>query len=243
MYRWQGKIAVVTGASSGIGLAVAKAFLRKGMTVIGLARREQEMEMQMACEEQNKNFCAIKCDITKEVDVNEAFAKIKRDFGTPQILVNNAGLTTSGSFIETSRSDWEYVFNVNVIGLLECTQRAILAMREANVEGHIINMNSIQGLQVYNFGPAHFNVYSASKYAISAITRTLRNDLIGNNIRVTSINPGLTDTPLVRGLGVDDTMPIIQPEDVADAVLYIVGTPQNVQITDLTIKPLGEIRD
>ncbi|XP_003700292.2 farnesol dehydrogenase-like [Megachile rotundata] len=239
MYRWHRKIAVVTGASSGIGLAIAKSFLQKGMTVIGLARRKQEMEMHMEHEDQKKNFHALKCDVTKELEVIDAFAKIKSDFGTVQVLVNNAGLVTAGTLIETSRSDWELIMNTNVMGLMECTKQAVLAMMEANVEGHIINMNSIQGLQVYN---TRYNMYAPSKHAVSAITKTLRKE-IGDKIRVTSINPGITDTALVRELLPHYRKPILLPEDVADAVVYIVGTPQNVHITDLTITPLKETRN
>ncbi|XP_014482101.1 PREDICTED: farnesol dehydrogenase-like [Dinoponera quadriceps] len=249
MIRWGGKIAVVTGASAGIGLAIAEAFVRGGMIVVGLARRKAVMEARMSFTQGDGKFIPCECDVSKHENVRDAFRWIQNNVGVVQILVNNAGLFIPGIIADSSRQDWEKIFNVNVMGLLECTTHAIRMMKAADVEGHIININSIQGHRLRNAHSLTFNVYPASKHAVTAITALLQGELIGGKIRVTSISPGYVEkTELseaakldVAGLKVLSTYPALESKDIADAVVYVVETPQHVQITELTIAPFGEI--
>lgn len=243
MNRWKGTIAVVTGASSGIGLAIAKSLIREGMIVVGLARRKEKMEEEMRAVEGKERFHALKCDVSSEGDVHNAFCWIKKNLGTVQVLVNNAGMLVPGSLVDTSRKDWEKVFSVNVMGLLECTRQAVKMMKEADVEGHIIDINSIEGHSVHFFGDLRFNVYAGTKHAVTGLAKTLHLELLGGKIRVTSISPGYVKTDIVSFLdNKSDTsqFPGLEAEDIADSVLYVLGTPQRVQIHELIIKPNGE---
>ncbi|XP_032680154.1 farnesol dehydrogenase-like [Odontomachus brunneus] len=247
MSRWAGKVAVVTGASAGIGLAIAEAFVRDGMIVIGLARRKAVMEARMRFIQGNGKFIPCECDVSKHEDLKDVFHWIKNNVGVIQIMVNNAGLFISGTIADTSRQDWEKVFNVNVMGLLECTKHAVRMMKAADVEGHIININSIQGHRLRQIQNVNFNVYPASKHAVTAITAMLQQELRGEKIRVTSISPGYVKTEIleasaldINGLKIFSSFPALESKDVADAVVYVIETPQHVQITELTIAPFGE---
>lgn len=113
-------------------------------------------------------------------------------------------------------------------------------MKERDVAGHIIHINSIAGHQVPNF--PHMNMYAASKHAVTAITETMRNELImlGSKTKVTSISPGVVRTDIVEGLHSSDGFPMLESEDIAKAVIYVLGTPPHVQVHELTIKPVGE---
>ncbi|EFN79352.1 farnesol dehydrogenase [Harpegnathos saltator] len=248
MSRWEGKIAVVTGASAGIGLAIAEAFVNRGMIVVGLARRKAIMEARMRFAQGNGKFIARECDVSKPENLKEVFHWIQSNLGVIQVMVNNAGVITSGTIVETSRQDWEKIFDVNVMGLLECTRHAVRVMKAANVEGHIVNINSIQGHRLRQIQNMSFNVYAASKHAVTAITATLQQELLGGKIRVTSISPGYVKTEILEAISdldidklkVFSSFPTLESKDVAEAVVYVIETPQRVQITELTITPFGE---
>lgn len=244
MNRWKGKIAVVTGASAGIGLAVAQSLLREGLIVVGLARRKEKMEKEMNGVEGKERFYPLKCDIRSKEEVCDAFAWIKKNLGTVQVLINNAGIIIQGSLIETTREDWEKVFNVNVMGLLQCTSEAVKMMKEADVEGHVIHINSIEGHLVHLFGDLKINVYAGSKHAVTGLTKTLQLELLGGKVRVTSISPGYVKTDIMAASNVTistDEHPALEASDIADSVVYVLGTPQRVQIQELIIKPFGEL--
>lgn len=243
MHRWIGKNAVVTGASSGIGLETAKELVKHGINVFGLARNKTDMENNL--QDGAGKFYACKCDVSSEKEVTDTFNWIKQNFGVVQILVNNAGLTVNGALDDTSRNDWEKVFNVNVLGLLECTKQTVTMLKETDLAGHIINVNSIQGHRVYRLGNVKTNVYAASKHAVTAISETLRNDLDSKKIRVTNISPALTRTQILKRSGVNfdmSTVEVLEPEDIAAAIVYVLSTPPRVEITQLTIESAGHRR-
>ncbi|XP_063977198.1 farnesol dehydrogenase-like [Diachasmimorpha longicaudata] len=244
MNRWIGKIAVVTGASAGIGLATARALLEHGMIVVGLARRKQKMldDMKDLANAKGKLY-ALECDLSKKDSITEAFHWIKQNVGTVQVLINNAGCLTTGNFTETTAEIWQNIVDVNLMGSIHCAIAAVKMMQPDMCEGHIININSIQGHRVYIFNEISLNIYGATKHGITGFTEALQRELMGQNIRVTSLSPGLVETEIFKPYS-DEAPglkgPVLKPEDIADSIIYVLGTPQRVQITELIIRPLGE---
>lgn len=249
MERWSGKIAIVTGASSGIGLGIAKALVQHDVVVIGFARRKNKMqsEMQDVHGKGKGKFYACECDISNPESIEQAFEWVKKNFGVVHILVNNAGVLSNKKLMDSSRSDWNKLFDVNVLGAIDCTKRAARMMLDANVEGCIININSVAGHNVVFFMGMSFNMYSATKFALRAATEITAKELHGSKIRVTSISPGFVATDICEANDIDISnvsgqVPILESSDIADAVIYIIGTPQHVHITELIIRPLGELK-
>ncbi|XP_046826487.1 farnesol dehydrogenase-like [Vespa crabro] len=273
MERWIGKIAIVTGASSGIGLAIAKALVQNDVVVIGFARKKSKMqsEMQNVKGKNKGQFYACECDITKPESIEQAFQWVKNNFKTVHILVNNAGIIINSKFMDSSRSDWKRLFDINVLGFIDCTKRAARMMLDSNVEGYIINMNSIAGHNVICFPGYTFNFYSASKFASVAATEITQKELHGSKIRVTnsrglkifrkngeitvylklflilqSISPGYVSTEILQvanfNVNTFKNVPALEADDIANAVIYVIGTPQRVHITELIIRPFGEVK-
>ncbi|XP_015585758.1 farnesol dehydrogenase [Cephus cinctus] len=240
MSRWVGKIAVVTGASSGIGLTIAQTLANQGMIVIGLARRKDEMEEKM---KQLKNpkgkFHGFMCDISKEQNVIDAFKWIKDNFGTVSVLVNNAGKVVVSEIADASSDIIRSTFELNVFGLLYCSREALKHMKSANVEGHIVNINSVVGRKILNFPDLPLGIYMSSKFAVTAISEILYNEVLGGKIRVTDIKPGFVETGNIPDFDMNSVVHL-NTTDIADAVAYVIDLPQHVQITELIIKPLGE---
>ncbi|XP_047354893.1 farnesol dehydrogenase-like isoform X3 [Vespa velutina] len=248
MERWAGKIAIVTGASSGMGLAIAKALVQNDVVVIGFARRKEKMqsEMQNVKGKGKGKFYACECDVTKPESIEQAFEWVKNNFGTIHILVNNAGVSSDAKFMDSSRPDWQRLFDVNVLGLIDCTKRAARIMLDSNVEGYIINMNSIAGHYLNIFPDCSLNFYPASKFASVAATEITQKELYGSKIRVTSISPGLVSTEIFDAnnfnVNAMKDLPVLEADDIANAVVYVIGTPQRVHITELIIRPFGEVK-
>ncbi|KAJ8913326.1 hypothetical protein NQ315_013296 [Exocentrus adspersus] len=249
MDRWIGKVAVVTGASSGIGAAIAERLVKEGLKVAGLARRDDRLEdLAKKLSSQKGIFLPIKTDISKESDILNAFKKIKEQLGPIHILVNNAGIVPPGSNILEGNIDaWTNIFEVNVIGLCIATREAIKDMKANNVNGHIIHINSILGHQVIQF--KNMSLYPATKFAVTALAETLRLEL-GNQkskIKITNVSPGLVDTEIIGAAKespafkeIIANQAILFPEDIADGVVYALSTPPHVQIQELTIRPVTE---
>ncbi|KAI4484734.1 hypothetical protein M0804_007300 [Polistes exclamans] len=249
MQRWAGKIAIVTGASSGNGLAIAKALVQHDVVVVGFARRKNKMqtEMQNIKGKDKGKFYAVECDVTKPESIEQAFQWVKNNLGVVHILVNNAGVSTNKKFMDSSRLDWEKLFNTNVLGYIDCTKRAAKIMMDANVEGHIVNMNSTGGHEIITFDGMTVNLYPASKHATRAATEITHKEFYGSKIRVSGISPGLVATNITKAnnfdlSNVNMNQPMLEPSDIADAVIYIIGTPQRVHICDLVIRPFGELK-
>ncbi|XP_069683510.1 farnesol dehydrogenase-like [Periplaneta americana] len=247
MDRWSGRVAVVTGASSGIGAAIAQELVKKGLKVVGLARRvERVQELEESLKSALGKLYPRKCDVTKEEEVKEAFKWVKDNLGGTDILVNNAGVASVNTLADGPVEIWRKLFDLNVLALSICTKEALQSMKEKGVDdGHIIHINGIAGHKVLE-GLAF---YSSSKHAVTALTEGLRRELVNekSKIRVTSISPGFVRTEITRASGFTPEMleafkdaPFLESQDIADAVLYVLGTPPHVQIHELIIKPLGE---
>uniref|UniRef100_A0A4Y0BPS9 Dehydrogenase n=1 Tax=Anopheles funestus TaxID=62324 RepID=A0A4Y0BPS9_ANOFN len=244
MDRWQGKVAIVTGASSGIGAATVIALAKAGMITFGLARRVERVEelKNDLPEEVRERLHAIRCDVTKEEDILAAFREVEQKFGGVDVLINNAGVARSSYGVLDAKNTQAIrdVIDTNLVALALCSREAYQSMKKRSVDGHIIHINSILGHHVLPMNT--LNVYPASKYGVTALTETMRHELrmAGTKIKVTSISPGLVRTEIITNSAAVADMPILEAEDIADAVLYVLGTPPRVQIHELMIKPVGE---
>ncbi|XP_069683458.1 farnesol dehydrogenase-like isoform X1 [Periplaneta americana] len=240
MERWSGRVAVVTGASGGIGASIAAELTKKGLKVVGLARRSEKIEeLSKKLGSEKGKLYAVKCDVSKEADVKEAFKWVKDNLGGVDILVNNAAVAYKNSIIDSSTDELKKMLDLNVLGLSMCTKEALQLMKEKGVDdGHIIHINSTAG----HAPPGGiFTMYCATKHAVTALTEGLRRELVQqkSKIRVTSLSPGLvkTDMPPEEFLS---NYPALNPEDIADALIYVLGVPPHVQIHELTVMPVGQ---
>lgn len=236
------KIILITGATSGIGKACAIKFASAGDDVIITGRRnERLMELKMQLEKDYSiNVLTLCFDVQDRQAVTDSFANLPDHWQKIDVLINNAGLALGrDSFEDADLNDWETMLNSNVHGLLYVS-KAVLPFMVTHQKGHIVNMGSVAGKEVYEKG----NVYCASKFAVDAITRSMRIDLLKHNIKVTGIHPGAVETEfsLVRFKGQEETAKAaysgftpLSAEDIADTVFYCVNLPVHVCINDLVI--------
>nr|XP_050867546.1 farnesol dehydrogenase-like [Vespula vulgaris]XP_050867547.1 farnesol dehydrogenase-like [Vespula vulgaris]XP_050867548.1 farnesol dehydrogenase-like [Vespula vulgaris] len=254
MNRWEGKVAVVTGSASGIGKAITRALLERKIIVVGLdIQNEKQKEMTNNRENATNGYYPLHCDITNEDELDAVFLFVKKKFTGVDIMVNNAGVIDFQRIIESDRKTFERLLNINVLAMAVCMNRAVRSMRERNVEGHVFNINSVLGQKLLIpflsdvDGFNGWNLYPASKHAAVALTHTVREELclIKASIRVTSICPGIVKTNLPSKFPVIkesvDKLSILLPEDVADVLIYALGTRPEVQITDITLKHREEL--
>jgi len=244
MTQLKNKTVFVTGASSGFGKEIAAAFAKKGSRLIIAARRAQRIKETAA--ELKKRYgievLAMTLDVRKKSDVAKALSSLPVKWRDIDILVNNAGLSRGlDKLQEGSIRDWDEMIDTNVKGLLYIT-RAVLPNMVKRNSGHIVNIGSIAGHEVYPKG----NVYCASKHAVDAITKGIRLDVVDTDIRVTTIDPGLAETEfsIVRFRGnvnkakaVYTGIEALKPSDIADAVIYAASRPLNVVIAEMIIVP------
>ena len=182
MNRWVGKVAVVTGASSGIGAAIVVDLVKAGVIVVGLARRVQrveELRNKITLLESGKLY-AVQCDVTKEEDIKKSFEWIETKLGGVDILVNNAGIIRQTNLLSPDNTvAIKEILDTNVMGVVLCTREAFKSMKKRSVDGHIVIINSIIGHKVPYFGgelPCT-NMYPSSKFAVTAMTEVLRQEL------------------------------------------------------------------
>ncbi|KAJ3630071.1 hypothetical protein Zmor_027103 [Zophobas morio] len=247
MDRWVGKVAIVTGASSGIGAAIADALVEKGLIVLGVARRSEHIEERAKqLSDKNGKLHAIKADLTKEEDILTVFKWAKDNLGPVHILINNAGTAAYTNLTDGKIEDWKTVFDLNVLALSIATREAVKIMKKNKINGQIVHVNSVLGHQVLSF--PGLSVYPASKFAVTALTETLRQELNhqGLKIKITSVSPGLVESELTtlntkqspERKAAIEKMSILKSEDIANGVVYVLSTPEHVQIHELTIRPL-----
>lgn len=253
MERWRGRVALVTGSAFGIGKAITLALLEKQIIVVGLdIRNEGCLETAANTENKINGYYPLRCDVGREEDLNAAFLFIERNLGGVDIMVNNAGITNYTRVIESDRKAFEKLLNINVLAVAVCTSRAVRSMQERDVEGHVFNINSVLGHEIPHGylsdvdGCNGWNLYPTSKHGTVALTHTVRRELsaIKSRIRITSISPGMVKTRIVKDWphveNAIKEIPMLSPDDVADALLYALGTRSEVQITQLTIQATGE---
>ncbi|TDW97864.1 SDR family oxidoreductase [Kribbella sp. VKM Ac-2566] len=244
------RIALVTGAASGIGAAIATRLAADGASVALLARRRDRLEKVAAqIAEAGSMALVVPADVTSEQSVAEAAALVQDRYGDVDLLVNNAGVMHVVPFADGPVDAWRSTVDVNLTGVINVTHAFLPALRRsaATRTTDLINVSSLAGERV-NPGMA---AYGASKAAVSHLTRTLRAELAGEGIRVTDLEPGMIDgTELADSFPaelqsmVDDlrsTLPAVPVSEVADLIAYVVGRPRNVNLPHLIIQPSKEI--
>ena len=236
------RIVFITGATAGFGEAAAYKFAANGYDLILNGRRTDRLQTLADTLEKKYNVAVLQLpfDVQEEKAVFEAIRSIPSDWQAIDVLVNNAGLALGRDYFEEGDiSDWNTMIDTNVKGFLY-VGKAVTQLMVPRKKGHIINMGSVAGKQVYEKG----NVYCATKFAVNAISEGMRIDLLRHNIKVTSINPGAAETEfsLVRFKGDEDTAKKIYDglkpltgEDVAEVIYYCASLPPHVCINDLTI--------
>ncbi|XP_069685880.1 farnesol dehydrogenase-like [Periplaneta americana] len=237
MQRWAGRVAMVTGASSGIGAAISQELVKKGLNVVGIARRvEKVQDLASSLKSEPGKLYPLKCDISEDQELKDAFSWVKDNLKGVDVMVNNAAANGPHSLIDGPDEMCKRIVDVNILAVARCTRMAIQSMRERGVDdGHILHINSIAGHYIH---PDVF-MYSASKHAVTVMAEGLRRELWNekSKIRVTSLSPGLVNTPFIPGFYLKKHSSL-EPSDVADAAMFVLGTPPHVQIHELTIRPI-----
>jgi NADP-dependent 3-hydroxy acid dehydrogenase YdfG len=235
-----GPVAVVTGASSGIGAATAAALARLGYRVVGGARRLDRIGKVVG-----EGGLALELDVTDRQSVEAFVHEVERRFRHVDVLVNNAGGALGMTPVDqSSDEDWIGMWETNVLGLMYVTRACLPLLRRAR-HGHIVNIGSIAGFETYRGGAG----YTAVKHAVRAISRTLRLELNGEPIRVTEIAPGLVETEFstVRFHGdrkaakaVYAGLKPLTADDVAECIVFAVTRPPHVDIDEMVIRPIAQ---
>ncbi|KAF5299186.1 hypothetical protein FQA39_LY02359 [Lamprigera yunnana] len=225
----------------------------RNMMVVGFARRKQKLEeISQKLNRNNKLFHYRVVDLTKEEDILSGFKWVAENVGPVHILVNNGGVGRLVDLMEGDTILWKEVMDTNVIALCIATREAIKEMKKNNVDGHIVHINSMAGHVVFS----NSNIYTASKFAVTALTEALRKELVAakSKIKITSVSPGFVATDFMhakferskQNFNDSDvckylsTCPALVPEDIANAVVYTLGTPPHVQVHEIMIRPVGE---
>jgi 3-hydroxy acid dehydrogenase/malonic semialdehyde reductase len=234
--KLEGKTAIVTGASSGIGAAIARALRAEGARVAGGARRVDRLETDAALE----------LDVTDPESCRQFVAAAVEELGGLDVLVNNAGLALGRDpFDDSSEEDEEVVLETNVHGLVRMTRLCLPHLRDG---GHVVNLGSVAGISAYPNGA----LYVTSKFAVHGFTRALREDLLGRPIRITNVAPGMVESEFskVRFRGDEEKASAVyenvalggpvRPEDVADCVVFALTRPPNVNIDEIVVTALAQ---
>jgi NADP-dependent 3-hydroxy acid dehydrogenase YdfG len=228
----KGKIAIVTGASSGLGLALAQALVAKGATVYGLSRNTDtlnEIEKKLG-----DNFIGVTMDISNRRKIEYWIKDTFSESHVPDILINNAG---AGYFAPIDVLDierWNEMINTNLNGTFYITSSLVPFMKTNPETCHIINIGSILGKTTR----AESTAYSATKYAMQGFSEALFKELRSYKIKVTCVNPGSIDTHFFEDSGILPHANMMQPKDIADLVLHLIETPDNLLVDEITLRPL-----
>ncbi len=242
-----GKVAVVTGASSGIGEATVRALAKEGAAVVAGARRRERLDALVEdVSREGGKAIAVECDVTDEGQAHGLVRRAVEEYGSIDVLVNNAGVMLLSTVGKGLSDQWRTMFEVNVLGLLYATDAAVEAMKRQG-SGHLVNVSSVAGRKVTRDSSG---VYAGSKFAVNAISEGLRQELIGDNIRVTIVEPGAVATELPDHITDEDareslsglmSLERLQAEDIADAIVYAVTQPGRVSVNEILIRPTQQL--
>jgi NADP-dependent 3-hydroxy acid dehydrogenase YdfG len=246
--KLKGRVAIVTGASSGIGEATALALASEGADVVITARRVERLEaLAVRIKGFGVRVLPLRVDVTDEAQVHQMAERASAEFGRTDILVNNAGVMLLGPIDGADTEDWRRMVNTNVLGLMYCTH-AVLPIMKQNSVGHFVNISSVAG-RTARAGAA---VYNATKWGVGAFSEALRQEVFKHNIRVTIIEPGAVATELLEHITVPEVKQDMQQwvgsltpltaEDIAVSILYAVTQPSHVNVNEILIRPTEQER-
>ncbi|KAA9040529.1 SDR family NAD(P)-dependent oxidoreductase [Ginsengibacter hankyongi] len=228
----EGKIAVITGASSGLGASLADALITKGATVYGLARNIDKLrgiENRL-----RKNFIPVSIDITNQKDISSWVQDTFSNSHIPDMLINNAGAGYFTKIDELSLERWHEMINTNLNGAFYITSSIVPFMKKNTNTYHIINIGSILGKTTR----AESAAYSATKYGMQGFSEALFKELRSYKIKVTCVNPGSIDTAFFEDSGIKPHKNMLQPKDIAQLLIHILETPDNFLVDEITVRPL-----
>ena len=237
----------ITGGTSGFGKAIAYRFAERGWNIVITGRREDRLRLIESELRSNYNVkvLALQFDVTQQSQVDNAVNSLPYDFKSIDVLVNNAGLASGLSLIHDGDiSDWEKMIDTNIKGLLYVS-RAIMPLMINAKKGHIINISSTAGKDVYLRG----NVYCASKFAVDALSKAMRMDMLEHGIKVTNVAPGAAETEFTtvrfkgdaeRAKKVYDGYQPLSPDDIADIVYFAATRPPHVVLNDIVVTPVAQ---
>ncbi|WP_448583123.1 SDR family oxidoreductase [Staphylococcus aureus] len=225
------KIAVVTGAGSGIGEAIATLLHEEGAKVV-LASRNKDKLQNVANQLAQDSVKVVPTDVTKKEEVDELIKIAQQTFGGLDIVINSAGQMLSSKITDYQVDEWDSMIDVNIKGTLYTAQAALPTMLEQS-SGHLINIASISGFEVTKSS----TIYSATKAAVHTITQGLEKELAKTGVKVTSISPGMVDTAITAAYNPSDRKKL-DPQDIAEAVLYALTQPSHVNVNEITVRPV-----
>ncbi|HDC5160311.1 TPA: SDR family oxidoreductase [Staphylococcus aureus] len=225
------KIAVVTGSGSGIGEAIATLLHEEGAKVV-LAGRNKDKLQNVANQLAQDSVKVVPTDVTKKEEVDELIKIAQQTFGGLDIVINSAGQMLSSKITDYQVDEWDSMIDVNIKGTLYTAQAALPTMLEQS-SGHLINIASISGFEVTKSS----TIYSATKAAVHTITQGLEKELAKTGVKVTSISPGMVDTAITAAYNPSDRKKL-DPQDIAEAVLYALTQPSHVNVNEITVRPV-----
>ncbi|WP_457832483.1 SDR family oxidoreductase [Staphylococcus aureus] len=225
------KVAVVTGAGSGIGEAIATLLHEEGAKVV-LAGRNKEKLQNVANQLSQDSVKVVPTDVTNKEEVDELIKIAQQTFGGLDIVINSAGQMLSSKITDYQVDEWDSMIDVNIKGTLYTAQAALPTMLEQS-SGHLINIASISGFEVTKSS----TIYSATKAAVHTITQGLEKELAKTGVKVTSISPGMVDTAITDAYNPTDRKKL-EPQDIAEAVLYALTQPKHVNVNEITVRPV-----
>ncbi|MCR0705621.1 SDR family oxidoreductase [Staphylococcus aureus] len=225
------KVAVVTGAGSGIGEAIATLLHEEGAKVI-LAGRNKDKLQNVANQLAQDSVKVVPTDVTKKEEVDELIKIAQQTFGGLDIVINSAGQMLSSKITDYQVDEWDSMIDANIKGTLYTAQAALPTMLEQS-SGHLINIASISGFEVTKSS----TIYSATKAAVHTITQGLEKELAKTGVKVTSISPGMVDTAITAAYNPTDRKKL-EPQDIAEAVLYALTQPKHVNVNGITVRPV-----
>lgn len=228
-----GKTAVVTGASSGIGAAIAKELSQSGTNVVLAARNKRRLEEVASEMDQNGSTVCVQADMTRKQDADNLAERAKENFGGVDIYVNAAGKMGSSSVLEGDEGNWEQMIDINVKGVLYGIHSVLPDMLQAE-SGHIVNIASDSAFEVEE----RLTVYNGAKFAVRAISMGLEKELAKTGVRVSNISPGMVETPLSSESPFDTERKKLEPKDIAHAVIYAVTQPDHVNVNEVLVRPV-----
>ncbi|EMJ3963861.1 TPA: SDR family oxidoreductase [Staphylococcus aureus] len=225
------KVALVTGAGSGIGEAIATLLHEEGAKVV-LAGRNKDKLQNVANQLAQDSVKVVPTDVTKKEGVDELIKIAQQTFGGLDIVINSAGQMLSSKITDYQVDEWDSMIDVNIKGTLYTAQAALPTMLEQS-SGHLINIASISGFEVTKSS----TIYSATKVAVHTITQGLEKELAKTGVKVTSISPGMVDTAITAAYNPTDRKKL-EPQDIAEAVLYALTQPKHVNVNEITVRPV-----
>ncbi len=228
------KISIVTGASSGIGTAFSRKLIEKGATVYGLARRIQKLEKVR--EQLGERFIPVQMDITEPLKPESWVQEAFKGEHLPHVLINNAGMAHFGNVEDVTVEQWHTMMNTNVNGVFYLTRLIVPLMKKNPDHSHIINIASVAGL----LGNPQISGYNATKFAVRGFSEALFKELRYDNIKVSTMFPGSIATDFFENADAGNTHPnMMHPSDVADTLIHLLETPDNLLINEVTLRPLN----